>query len=102
MTQVIEIRPAPNCFDGAFMKEVELDTPIDEPLMRRVAHGAALSFHPEFPRPYFRIQLARAFTVQGVIGSTSLRATLSRSDTEGAMDLLRRRIEEERAWDRSS
>lgn len=93
MCKVIAIRHVEDCFDGDFIKEFEVDVPLDEPLMRRLAEGAALEFHPEFPRPYFRIDYSKSYIVQGVFGKTTFRATFSRSASEETIDALKSRIE---------
>ncbi len=95
MTVVSDIREVENCFDGSFIKEVELNEPLNEQIMHRMARGARLAFYPEFPRPYFRIERKRAFVVQGVLGNRVFRATLSRTNTAQAEMTLKELIQKE-------
>ena len=53
MHKVTAIRHVEDCFDGDFIKEFELDAPLDTAIMNRLAEKARLQYHPEFPRPYF-------------------------------------------------
>lgn len=93
MTRVIEIRELENCFDGSFMKEVEIDEPLNEIIMNRMACDSRLKYYPHFPKPYFRIEKDGAFVLQGVIGSKTFRATLSLKNTAEAQIILRNLIE---------
>jgi len=94
MSLVIEIRELENCFDGSFMKEVEIDEPLNLNIMNRMAQDARLKYYPHFPRPYFRIERDGAFILQGVIGNKTFRATLSPRNVEEAEIILRNLIED--------
>ena len=93
MRRVIAIRHVEDCFDGDFIKEFELDAPLDAAVMHRLAEDAVLEYHPEFPRPYFRIDKRGRYTIQGVIGKTTFRVTFSRSTSEEAIHALISRIQ---------
>jgi hypothetical protein len=93
MCKVIAIRHLEDCFDGDFIKEFELDTPLDEPTMKRLALGALLQYYPDFPRPYFRIERRGACTIQGVIGKTTFRVTFARSGPEDTENILKRQVQ---------
>lgn len=75
MTQVLLIRKTEDCLDDTVIKELQLDQPICEELMRRMAVNASLDYYPHFPRPYFRIRRPGQYVLQGVMGSQSFRAT---------------------------
>ena len=94
MCSVTTIRHVEDCFDGDFIKEFELDGPLGEPLMRRLAHEANLQYYPDFPRPYFRIEKRGVCTIQGVIGKNTFRVTFARSAPEGAENVLKSQLEE--------
>jgi hypothetical protein len=93
MCNVIAIRHIEDCFNGDFIKELELDSPLDTAVMSRMAEGATLQYHPDFPRPYFRVDRLDAYTIQGVIGKTSFRVTFSQSATKETVDALISRIQ---------
>ncbi len=93
MCTVTDIRHVEDCFDGDFIKEFEIDRPLDEPIMRRLAVEAKLQYHPDFPKPYFRIDKRGKFTIQGVIGKATFRVTFTRSQTQDAANALKRQIE---------
>lgn len=77
MATVVAIRLIENCLDRSVVKEFDLDCPLDEALMHTMARDARLRFYPHFPRPYFRIERARAYVIQGVLGNRTFRVTFS-------------------------
>ncbi|MFW5740502.1 MAG: hypothetical protein ACOC1F_09065, partial [Myxococcota bacterium] len=84
MKRVKKIRHIEDCLDSSVVKELELHEPIDEPLMRAMARDASLDYHPEFPRPYYRITRTSFWVIQGVVGNTTCRVTFSPSRPPGA------------------
>jgi hypothetical protein len=93
MCRVIAIRHVEDCFDGDFIKEFELDSPLNESIMRRLTHDAKLQYFPDFPKPYFRIDRRGVCTIQGVIGKTTFRVTFTRSGPEDMENVLKSQIE---------
>jgi hypothetical protein len=93
MVRVSAIRDLENCLESAPVKEFELDGKICEDLMRRMAVDARLQYFPHFPRPYFRIDRNNAWAIQGIIGNTTLRVTLTPAAAENAEERLRCLIE---------
>ena len=93
MCRVIEVRHVEDCFDGDFIKEFELDQPLDEAVMRRLADDGELQYFPNFPRPYFRIDRRGVCTIQGVIGKKTFRVTFSRSGPKDAEHMLRTQVQ---------
>lgn len=92
--RVILAEELEDCFDGSVTYQFELDRAVDERLMFRLAQGGSIDYHPEFPRPYFRITQPHAWIVQGIIGNTSFRVTGSPSCLGDPAENLRKRIEE--------
>lgn len=70
--------------DTSVVKEFELFEPIDEALMQEMAKGATLDYHPEFPRPYYRITRKSFYVIQGVVGNVTCRVTFLPSRPCGA------------------
>ena len=93
MVKTLEIRDLENCLDSAPVKEIELDEAITTPLMHRIAVDSRLQYFPHFPRPYFRIDRSDAWSIQGIIGNTILRVTLTPSAGSDAVERLRCLIE---------
>lgn len=94
MTRVLSVEKLEDCFDGSFVRQYQLDTPMTEGLMRAVAEGGELHYFPDFPRPYFRIRRASEWVIQGVIGNVTFRVTFSRNAPDRAEERLVRAIEE--------
>ena len=93
MCKVLNVRHVEDCFDGDFMKEYEIDTPLDTSIMERLAHKAVLKYYADFPRPYFRIDKQDAYTIKGVIGKTTFQVILSRSAPSDIEVVLKTYIE---------
>jgi hypothetical protein len=93
MVKVEEIRLVETCLDSSVIKEIDVSEPLDEPLMRAMAHDARLRFYPHFPRPYFRIERARAYVIQGILGNRTFRVTFSPAADQGTERELQRLIE---------
>ena len=94
MRRVVAVRTIEDCFDGSYIREFELDEPMDETLMFRLADGGELRYYPHFPRPYYCIRLAGQVQIQGVIGLPSFRVTFGTSAGPEAVDALKQLIEE--------
>ena len=90
---MIAVRQVEECLDGTTIKEFDLDAPLTEAVMRRIAEDAKLAYYPEFPKPYFRIDRAGAYVAQGVIGTCTLRVVFSQSTTTCLEECLRSSIE---------
>jgi hypothetical protein len=77
MTHVLSVTLLENCLDSSTVKEFELDEPLDEQIMNALAEDAGLKYYPHFPKPYFRIDRAHHYVIQGVMGSLTFRVTFS-------------------------
>ncbi len=91
--QVAEVKEVETCLDSSRMCELILTGPADVALVERLGAVTQLQFFPHFPRPLFRGDRPRAYVVQGVIGSATLRVTLSPEADPSALDSLTRCIE---------
>lgn len=97
MFRIDRIEDRDNCLDSSPVKEIFLCTSVDEETMRCAAHRGRLQYFPDFPKPYFRIDRNSSWVIQGVIGSSSLRITLSTTNAQDKLaelcDLLEGRME---------
>lgn len=93
MTRITAVRHLEDCLDNSVVKEVELTAPVDQALMYVMARAAALDYHPEFPRPYYRITRQSQYVIQGVLGNRTFRVTLSPSRPPNAERELLQLIE---------
>jgi hypothetical protein len=94
MPHLVDVRELENCLQRSESREVALDSPVTEELMRRLAGEGALQYFPHFPRPYFRIDHPSAWVVQGIIGDCKLRIQLFGESMATTMERLRWLIEE--------
>jgi hypothetical protein len=76
MSGIVSVRLVEKCLNSVLIKEYQVDKPVTEELMHRLATDAKLKFWPTFPRPYFRIERKNAYVLQGIIGDPTIRATL--------------------------
>ena len=95
MAKVVEVRLIENCLDSSAVKELCLDTPLDEGIMKRVSSQGTLQYFPDFPRPYFRVDRSRTYVLQGVLGNRSFRVTFSPMAAESAEAELVALVEQE-------
>ncbi len=79
MCNVIGVRSLPDCIDGSVVREIAIDVPLNEDIVRQLADGEILDYYPDFPRPYFRIRRHGALVIQGVIGKSTFRVTFDHS-----------------------
>jgi hypothetical protein len=94
MAKVLRITLLENCLDNSTVKQIELDTPLTESLMQAIAAHGNLKYYPHFPRPYFRIDRAYHYVIQGIMGNHTLRVTFSPSADESTESQLAALIEE--------
>ena len=83
--KVIAIHPLANCFDGSFQKELVLDGPVDSKFIQYLGALGELQYFPSFPRPFFRVDDRRRFSLQGIEGNSSIKATLCRDELERSL-----------------
>lgn len=88
MTRVIEIQTLESCLDSSSVCRITLDQELSEPLMHRLATEGDLQYFPHFPRPYFRIDRARKWVLQGVLGTYDIRVTFLPAAGADAVDEL--------------
>lgn len=91
--KVVEIKDVEDCFDDSITFEVELDKAMNEELMYRLSEGGKLDYHPEFPKPYFKITQSRKWTIQGIVGNKTFRVVGSPSNEEDPAEQIRNLIE---------
>lgn len=94
MVRVKSVRDLENCLESAPVKEIDLDEELTEELMNRLAVQSRLQYFPHFPRPYFRIDKADSWTIQGILGNTTLRVTLTPRIGDEGVERLRCLIEQ--------
>ena len=92
--RVIQRSPVEDCFDKELMWELRLSHSIDEALVRWLGRGVDLEYHPDFPRPYFCVRDPARYMLQGVVGESHLRVTLTRSSRSTMLEDLARCIED--------
>jgi hypothetical protein len=89
MCQITEIRILEDCFTPSQSREIRLNCEMSVELMKHIAEGAKLDYFPDFPRPYFRIEINNKYVIQGIIGGSSFRVVFSKGASEEAMTELR-------------
>lgn len=82
MTRVVSLELLENCLDSSTVKTITLDEALTVDIMHAVAANGELKYYPHFPKPYFRVDRAHHYVVQGVLGERTLRVTFSPSANE--------------------
>lgn len=80
--RVVAIRTLETCLDSTTTLQLDLEGLIDEACMRRLAFEGRLDFHPEFPRPFFRVSRNGWYHLQGILGDQKLRAVIVSSSID--------------------
>ena len=65
-----------------------MDSEISEPFVDYLSTLGEMSYHPEFARPFFRVESPGNFILKGVVGNKSMRVILYRSNLESAESYL--------------
>ena len=86
--KVNEVREVENCFDGTFIRELVLSDPSEESFIMRLGEGNELEYHPEFPRPYFKIDNYGVWSIKGVLGDNIFRVIFARNASISDQDQL--------------
>jgi hypothetical protein len=93
IVKVIDETEDDGCIESVRVVRLTVDRPFAEPDVHALANGYDLEYHPDFPRPYFKITKRRTFQLQGVVGSTGLRVTLLPEGNSETVTGLRRAVE---------
>ncbi len=84
-----EFVPLDDCLGSTHTVRVHLDGPLNRRGMERLAAGGVLQFHPQFPKPFFRIDHPAGFIAQGVLGNDHFRITYLKENKPGVLLALR-------------
>lgn len=93
MPRILDLRELESCLDRAEAMEVGLDGPVTEDLIQRLGREGSLQYFPHFPRPYFRVDHATSWVVQGIVGTPRLRIQLFGDQRAAALERLRCLVE---------
>ncbi len=69
----IECRKVENCFAGNHIYEYRLSVRLIEAFILALGAVGTLTFHRNFPRPFFKVVLADGATVKGVLNDTVMK-----------------------------
>lgn len=84
--QVIGLKHLEDCFDGSFIREALLDEPVSRELIAFFNAAGNLQYYPDFPRPFFSLDVAGRFMLRGIQGGDTLRLILYRDNLEEGME----------------
>lgn len=93
MPRFLDLRDLESCLNSSEALEVGLDGPVDETLIRRLGTAGVLQYFPHFPRPYFRVDHASNWLVQGIVGTPRLRIQIFGLERSETLERLRCLIE---------
>jgi hypothetical protein len=80
--KLVEGRKIEDCFDEGLKFGYRLDGGIVETLMRELAADARLDFHPDFPRPFFKIFRKDGLQITGILGGCDIEVYFPKSHKE--------------------
>jgi hypothetical protein len=83
--KVVEVVFVEECLDGMALRDLRLDQPVDDTLVRRFAELGEIDYYEHFPIPCFRGDVG----VIGTVGSSSFRIVLPSLDRDAAFRSIR-------------
>ena len=75
--RILEVIVIEDCFADSSMLELRLDGLLAASDVRALAPLGSLEYHPEFPRPFFRLRCPDGSSFKGVVGRDRIRVVLS-------------------------
>ena len=71
-----------DCLDGSIVFTYEMSEPWTGENVRALGALGPMEYFADFPRPYFRLRSGDGLYVNGVVGTSSCRVVLPRSNRE--------------------
>jgi hypothetical protein len=91
--KVNKISDVDDCLDGLIMKKIIFDRPVNLDFIAFLGRFGALEYHPDFARPYFRIDVDRSFVLKGVEGKSEITLILSRENPDKSITHFKNLLE---------
>ena len=87
-------RPIANCFNGDFMREIELDVGICVNFIHYLATlgETRLDYYEDFPRPFFKLDRPGYYILKGIKDARLLKVYYSRASVTRAREALHAHI----------
>jgi hypothetical protein len=86
--RIIDVRSSENCLDGTQVKELFLDSQIDETFVSYLGILGPMNYYKSFQRPFFRLNTSTGLIVKGVIGENKLTVLITGPDSKEQLDLF--------------
>lgn len=86
---IIEIKPLEDCFDESIMKEITFNQPVTEDFIFYFGNLGKLEYFPDFPKPYFKVDVEDKFILKGILGNKTIRLILYRKNIPHSIVLLK-------------
>jgi hypothetical protein len=80
--KIVNIKKLEDCIDGSMIFMYSFDEKIHESLMKKLGEKGNLQYHPEFPRPFFKIITADKVQVKGIIGDDNFEVLFPKTDKQ--------------------
>ncbi|MBD3217913.1 MAG: hypothetical protein GF310_06500 [candidate division Zixibacteria bacterium] len=92
--KIKKISDVDGCLDGLIMKKVGFDQPVDEKFYAFMGQFGELEYHPDFARPYFRVDVEKSFVLKGVEGNSEITLILSRENPDKSITHFKNLLED--------
>ncbi len=92
--EIKKISDVDDCLDGLIMKKIDFDQPVDENFIAFMGQFGELEYHPDFARPYFRIDFEKSFILKGVEGNLQITLILSRENPDKSITDFKNLLED--------
>jgi hypothetical protein len=74
--KVCAITHREDCVDGAVVKDVHIEGTINRRVIQHLGELGTLQYYPQFPKPFFKLDLGDGAAAKGVEGETSFRVRI--------------------------
>jgi hypothetical protein len=88
--KILRTKHIEDCFDGSAIYEILFDEPMTKAIIDNVSAGGSLQYFPEFPRPFYRIDITDHYLLKGIEGEPMMRIILKGDIRQSLKNLTER------------
>ena len=90
----VECKKVENCFGGTHIYEYRFNRRMSEDLIRNFAAFGLLTFHKNFPRPFFKVILSDGTVIKGVLNDTVIKVQFPDEDPQSKKQQFEKLVEQ--------
>jgi len=71
--KITAVHTVEQCLDGTWTKDIIFSAPVTRSFIEALQQIGEVKYYADFPRPFYTVDVAGAFSLRGVEGSASVR-----------------------------